>query len=138
MEPEDKANKGFDEEQQSLLDHVVYLWELARQQDAEQVRKLLHPYYSGWVTGLDKPHDYETAVRSIGPGTPRLLRYHLKPLQVTVFDHEVGVVHYCYEAQVEGRDGGEELVRGRWSEIYMRRDGAWIMISVSGGPDGQR
>ncbi|MBV2184596.1 MAG: nuclear transport factor 2 family protein [Rhizobium sp.] len=138
MDTKDREAQHFSQEQWELWEHVTELWEIARRRETGPVRKLLHRDYSGWVTGLDTPHDYEAAVASIGPDTPQVLRYRLKPLKVTVFDHEVGVVHYSYQADVEGADGSPKPVAGRWTEIYKRRGSGWLMIAVSGGPDGMR
>ncbi|MEY9180893.1 hypothetical protein ABIG06_002749 [Bradyrhizobium sp. USDA 326] len=55
-----------------------------------------------------------------------------------MFDGKVGVVHYTYVAEVESSTNASKTVSGRWSEMYLRKDGQWSMISVSGGPDGER
>lgn len=138
MDTKDREAQHFSQEQRELWEHVTELWEIARRRETGPVRKLLHRDYTGWVTGLDTPHDYEAAVASVGPDTPQVLRYRLKPLKVTVFDHEVGVVHYSYEADVETADGTPKQIAGRWTEIYKRRGSGWLMIAVSGGPDGMR
>lgn len=134
----DREAQHFSQEERDLWDHVTQLWEIARRRETAPIRKLLHRDYSGWVTGLDAPHDYEAAVASVGPETPRVLRYRLRPLKVNVFDHEVGVVHYKYEADVEPAAGSAKHVGGRWTEVYKRRGSGWLMIAVSGGPDGMR
>lgn len=138
MDNDDREAQHFSQEERDLWDHVTELWEIARRRETAPIRKLLHRDYSGWVTGLDAPHDYEAAVASVGPETPRVLRYRLKPLKVSVFDHEVGVVHYSYEADVESAGGATQHIGGRWTEVYKRRGNAWLMIAVSGGPDGMR
>jgi hypothetical protein len=125
------------EEQAQLWSRVDALWKLSLTRDAAPVRYSLHPSYTGWVTGQPEPHDREAAVASVGPSSPRVLSYRLTPLRITIFDGIVGVVHYSYVAEVEaGADS--KNVPGRWSEVYLRKNGEWLMISVSGGPDGQR
>ena len=138
MDIKEQEPQHLSQDERDLWDHVTDLWEVARRRETGPVRKLLHRDSSGWVTGLEMPHDYEAAVASIGPATPRVLRYRLKPLKVTVFDHEVGVVHYSYEADVEADGGAAKHIGGRWTEIYKRRGNGWLMIAVSGGPDGLR
>lgn len=120
-----------------LWRQVTALWDMTVSGDTSQVVGLLHPQYSGWVTGLDWTQDRNEAVRSVGPGAPRVLSYRLTPLKVTVIDDTAGVAHYRYEAIIDDA-GAQMLIRGRWSEIYLRKDNGWVMISVSGGPDGQR
>lgn len=74
----------------------------------------------------------------MGPYAPRVLAYRLQPLSIAVFDGAAGVVHYTYSAEVEAEPRASKTISGRWSEMYLRRNGQWIMISVSGGPDGER
>jgi len=137
MTTPDEAKLRFDEEQQ-LWAQVEALWEAAEQRDEVLIRERLHPRYSGWVTGSDAPHDYGAAIASVGAASPRILRYELTPLRVTVFDHDVGVAHYRYEADLETAPGRRSHVKGRWTEIYRKQIQGWIMIAVSGGPDGER
>jgi hypothetical protein len=130
--------EDLDREHRALWLHVTELWALARSQDETAIRWILHPRYSGWVTGNRMPHDRDAAVHSVGPNTPRITSFELAPLGVTIFEGTVGVVHYSYVAEVETDQAARSPVSGRWTEIYLNRDGAWLMIAVSGGPDGQR
>ncbi len=106
--------------------------------DTAAVADALHPDYVGWVTGQPRPHRRDAAIASVGPSSPRVLTYRLQPLSVVVFDGTVGVVHYAYVAEVESGTNASRTVAGRWSETYLRRNHQWTMISVSGGPDGER
>jgi len=47
----------------------------------------------------------------------------------------VGVAHYAYAATVHRVDGAPSNVQGRWTEVYVRQDGRWQMVAVSGQPD---
>jgi hypothetical protein len=68
-----------------------------------------------------------------------VIAYELTPLVVRVFEDRAGVIHYRYVAEVESERGRTTAVRGRWTEVYLRNVAdEWIMIAVSGGPDGQR
>lgn len=126
-------------EARQLWRRVEELWGLSVARDEAGVRAALHPDYTGWVTGQPLPHDRDAAIRSVGPDAPRVLDYRLSPLAVRVFDGTAGVAHYSYAAEVETATGSSQQVAGRWSEVYLRgTDGLWLMVSVSGGPDGQR
>jgi hypothetical protein len=126
------------QEERTLWSRVGALWDLSLARQPEPVRVALHPDYTGWVTGTPLPHDREAAVASVGPSSPRVLSYSLQPLAVSVVDGIVGVVHYTYEAEVESASEGATRVSGRWTEVYMRTNDEWLMVSVSGGPDGER
>lgn len=126
------------DEQRDLWARVEALWRMAIAQDTASATEALHSNYVGWVTGQPRPHGRDAAVASVGPSSPRVLSYELQPLSIVVFDGVAGVVHYTYVADVESSPNVSETVSGRWSEMYLRKNGSWIMISVSGGPDGER
>ena len=129
---------GLTEEQKELWSCVNALWEMSKAQNTDTVGDALHPDYTGWVIGQDKTHDREAAIASVGPSSPRVLSYKLRPLHIGVFDGMVGVVHYSYMADVDQGANASKSIAGRWSEVYLRKNGEWVMISVSGGPDGER
>ena len=126
------------EEQRDLWAQVEALWKMAATQDTESAADAVHPDYVGWVTGQPRPHGRAAAIASVGPSSPRVLSYKLQPLSIAVFDRVAGVVHYTYVADVESGPNVSKAVSGRWSEMYLRKNGRWTMISVSGGPDGER
>lgn len=131
----------MDAAQHGLWNAVVELWAWAMKQEISLIRQAIHPGYCGWVIGHPAVQNYETGVLSVGPDSPRVIRCCLQPVGVAVFDHCAGVAHYCYEAQVQMPDsssGSSSQICGRWSEFYMQQSGKWLMVSVSGGPDGQR
>jgi hypothetical protein len=126
------------EEQRKLWSRVEALWKLTITRSTAAARDALHPQYTGWVTGQAHPHDREAAVASVDPSSPRVTGYELRPLAITVFDGIVGVVHYMYSADIDASSNGLKKISGRWTEVYLQRDGEWLMIAVSGGPDGER
>jgi hypothetical protein len=122
-------------EQEGLWARVQELWRLAAKKDADGVRSALHPRYTGWERESPMPHDREWAVASIARVGGEVRQWQLHPLAIEVFDGTVGVVHYYFRASVEGADTPPALASGRWTEIYSRRGDAWLLISVTGGPD---
>ena len=125
-------------DQKELWSRVDALWQMSMTQETAPVGDALHANYTGWVTGQDRPHGRDAAIASVGPSSPRVLSYELQPLSINIFDGIVGVAHYSYVAEVESGADASKNVAGRWSEVYLRKNGQWIMISVSGGPDGKR
>jgi hypothetical protein len=126
------------DEQRELWARVEALWKMAADRDTTAISDALHPDYVGWVTGQPGPHGRDAAIASAGPSSPRVLTYSLHPLGITVFDGTVGVAQYAYTAEVEADPDGSKTVSGRWTEVYLSKNGRWTMISVSGGPDGER
>jgi hypothetical protein len=124
----------FDSEQLELWRRVNELWELAARKDDHGIRDALHPAYVGWDMSAPLPHDRDAAVRSASSDSPRLTRYALEPLSVRVYEGNVGVVHYRYEATVESQQGEPIRVAGKWTEVYTKKEQRWLMVAVSGQP----
>jgi len=131
----DQPTTRFNPEAQSLWDHVTHRWNLARDHDAAAIRPLLHPASVGWDMNSPLPHDREAAVQSVAGDSPRVIEHTLKPLSVRVYDHSVGVAHDTYTATRGAEGSGARQITGKWSEVYLGRNGTWLMISVSGKPD---
>ena len=126
----------FTTEQLELWRRVNELWELSATKDAQKIRDALHPDYMGWDMSAPFPHDRDAAVQSVSGVSPGVLHYRLEPLGVRVYEGTVGVVHYRYEATVEPRSGEPVRVTGKWTEVYMKKGQRWLMVSVSGRPNG--
>ena len=125
----------FSQEQRELWKHVENLWAMSKERNENQIRATLHSQYVGWDMNAALPHDREDAVQSVLGDSPVLCEYDLHPLSVQIYEGQVGIVHYSYFAKVLPRNGQTLTVTGRWSEVYLKRDGRWIMVSVSGKPD---
>lgn len=122
-------------EQQELWQRVNDLWSLSLERNAEKIRPALHPKYVGWDMNHPSPHDREAAIQSVLGDAPAVTDYELVPLSVEVYDHIVGVVHYMYSASLAPKNAPPLRITGKWSEVYLRQDGQWVMISVGGKPD---
>jgi hypothetical protein len=119
-------------EQQELWDRVHELWRLLQRRDIAAIRSAIHPQYIGWEAGSLLPHDRGFALKA-AEADPRIIDFHLYPMRVEVYDSLVGVAHYTFEANVATPSGKAEKVEGRWTEVYLKKDDVWLMISVHGG-----
>jgi hypothetical protein len=126
---------GLSPEQSELWGRVTALWASFKSRDACKIRSALHPEYVGWDMNAPLPHDRDAAVCSASSDAPKLRAYELNPLSIRVYDGRVGVVHYSYSATVVPKGEALVIVTGRWTEVYLKQGGAWMMISVSGRPD---
>jgi hypothetical protein len=126
---------GLSPEQQGLWQRVNELWSLSLERNAEKIRYALHPKYIGWDMNHPSPHDREAAIQSVLGEAPTVTSYKLVPFSVEVYDHTVGIVHYTYSASLSPKNAPSLQITGKWSEVYLRQDGQWVMVSVSGRPD---
>ncbi|MFP4014792.1 MAG: nuclear transport factor 2 family protein [Chitinispirillaceae bacterium] len=120
--------------ERELWDTVVLLWEYARAKNMDAVQGLIHPDYTGWEEASTSPQGYREALESVSSGM-QIVEYNLLPRQVKVIDECVGVAHYVYKVQLLRADDSLMRIKGRWSEVYMKKDGRWVMISAQGGQE---
>ena len=132
--PPSVSPPNFTAEQLELWHHVNELWKMSVAKDQQRIRDALHPDYMGWDMSSPLPHDREAAVHSVTDDAPNLTGYELEPLSVRVYEGTVGIVHYRYKATVDPQGVKPVQVTGRWTEIYTRREGRWVMVAVSGLP----
>jgi hypothetical protein len=125
----------FSAEQQEVWDRVAELWALSKGRDERRIRSMLHPDYVGWDLNTPLPHDRDAAVRAVTGTSVELGEYELRPLSVHVYEQRVGIVHYSYSAIVTAEGTPPARITGKWSEVYLKQHGGWMMISVSGRPD---
>lgn len=118
-------------EKRELWQRVNDLWSLSLERNAEKIRCALHPQYVGWDMNSPAPHNREAAIQSVVGDAPVVADYELTPLSIEVYDHTVGVVHYAYAASI----APDVRITGKWSEVYLKQNAQWVMISVSGKPD---
>jgi hypothetical protein len=122
-------------EQQELWTRVTQLWEFFKMRDQDQIASTLHPDYVGWDMNAAEPHDRKAAVLSVIADSPDLREYQIHPLSVKVYASHTGVVHYAYEAKVASEQGEPTRVTGKWTEVYVKQGGMWLMVAVGGRPE---
>lgn len=122
-------------EKQALWQRVKDLWALSLERNAEKIRGTLHPQYVGWDMNSPTPHSREAAVQAVVGEAAVVTDYELTPLSIEVYDHTVGVVHYAYTASIVPKNAAPVRITGKWSEVYLKQNAQWLMISVSGRPD---
>ncbi len=82
-------------------------------------------------------HDAAAAAQSVCGDAPQLEDFALRPLSVQVYSGHTGVVHYAYEATVAPQGASRLRVTGKWTEVYVKEAGHWLMVAVSGKPETQ-
>jgi len=119
-------------EQQEVWNRVEELWRLLQRRDIAAIKAAIHPQYIGWEASSLLPHNRDFALK-VAETDPQIVGFHLFPMHVEVYDGLVGVALYTFEADVATPKGKAEKVSGKWTEVYLKKDNVWLMISVSGG-----
>lgn len=130
-----KLSANFSAEEITLWSRVKELWECSLERDFQAIDKAIHPNYTGWDNKSLVPHDRSYAIHSVTDNSSSLLDYQLHPLGVTVYDHQAGIANYRYQARISDRQKNVRIIKGRWTEVYLREEQTWILIGVHGGPE---
>ena len=121
-------------EQQEVWKANENWWELYKNNDAEGIKALIHKDYVGWSWG-----DYATegqaeaqkwADHMIPKGT-KIIYHNLRPLDILVIG-DVAVLHYYYSTR-KTVDGKDTTKQGRWTDVWKKEGGKWLLIADSGG-----
>ncbi len=129
------ASKNLSVEERALWNRVSQLWKCSVDQDIQTIDKAIHPKYIGWDNNSLLPHNRDYALQSVTDKSVRLLDYNLNPLGITVYEQQVGIANYRYRANISDIQKNVRVIKGRWTEIYLRENQNWTLIGVHGGPE---
>ena len=127
-----ESDEPLSPQQQELWSRVEELWHFLQRRDIAAIKAAIHPQYIGWEASSLLPHDRDFALKA-AETDPKIVDFRLFPMHVEVYDGLVGVALYSFEADVAAPKGKIEKLSGKWTEVYLKKDNVWLMISVSGG-----
>ena len=120
--------------QQEVWKSVEHWWELYKNNDVEGVKALFHKDYAGWSWDAYATESQAGALKwasYMNPKDTKIAYINLKPLDILVMG-DVAVLHYYYSKRhtVEGK---ETVEQGRWTDVWKKEGGKWLLIADSGG-----
>lgn len=127
--------KDLTVEEKKLWFRVIELWKCSVDRDLNTINKAIHPNYIGWDNNSLLPHDRNDVIQSVSDNSVRLLEYKLHPLGISIYDNQVGIANYRYNANISDMQKNVRAIRGRWTEIYLKKNDNWILIGVHGDTD---
>jgi ketosteroid isomerase-like protein len=119
--------------QQEVWNAVENWWELYQKNDVEGIKALFHKDYVGWSWGFNSPEGQKEAHRWANHMIPKnkIAYTNLNPLDILVIG-DVAVLHYYYVTN-QTVDGKDKLEQGRWTDVWKKEGGKWLLIADSGG-----
>ena len=133
------SNAGAQEwskDQLGLWQTVQKAWDLSSGDDLEGFYAMIHDDYLGWGNSSKYPGDKAMVEKWFGYYAPKYqtVLYELFPLGIVV-SGDVGVAHYYYDVTMKDEEGEEIERSGRWTDVFKKEKGKWLLISDSGGSD---
>lgn len=126
------TNNDLTAEERILWNRVIELWKCSLNRDLNSINKAIHPNYIGWDNNSLVPHDRNDVIQSLSDKAVKLIEYKLHPLTISIYDKHVGIVNYRYNANIGDKQNNIRALKGRWTEIYLRKNDDWILIGVHG------
>ena len=120
------------DQEQQLWQRVDELWQCSLKGDFRVMKEAIHPQYTGWDATSVVPHDRNYAIKSVSDKSARLIEYKLFPLKITIYENQVGIVNYRYNANIQDQQKNIRAIKGRWTEVFFKSEDSWILIGVHG------
>jgi ketosteroid isomerase-like protein len=120
--------------QKDVWKSVEAYWALDAKGDVEGFMSYFDASYMGWSYDSPVPGDRATVKKFITQEyqMSKTLVYDIKPVAIQVHG-DFAFVHYYYMQILKNADGKTEEVKGRWTDILMKKGDRWVLIGDQGG-----
>jgi ketosteroid isomerase-like protein len=120
--------------QKDVWKSVENYWALDAKGDVEGFMSYFDPSYMGWEYGSPVPMDRAAVKKFITQEyqMSKTLVYDIRPVAIQVHG-DFAFADYYYTQIVKNADGKNEQVKGRWTDILMKKGDRWVLIGDQGG-----
>ncbi len=127
-------SQNLSKEQIEVWKVVESVWETVKKGNADEMATYFHEDYKGWEWGDQYPRTKKTASEYFHYFFPtsQIITFSLEPMAIIV-RNDMAVIHYYYTTLSEGANGNVSEEKGRWTDIYVKEGGKWLMIADCGG-----
>jgi ketosteroid isomerase-like protein len=124
----------WSEQQKEVWKNVETYANLWAKRDLEGFLAYFHDDFSGWGNADALPRN-KARIRKFNSHnfeTTKVLVTDIQPVGVNIFDN-VAIVQYYFTDVLKDKEGKEQTVRGRWTDILMKQGDKWVIIGDHGG-----
>ena len=124
----------WDASQKEVWATVEGAWEAFAKGDLEGTLGYYHPDYVGWTYTEPIPSNKEVSRKWLAYifGETKTAIYDLRPAAIEVHTN-FAIAHYFITLVGKTEQGEEKTHSGRWTDIYIKQDGRWLLIGDHGG-----
>jgi ketosteroid isomerase-like protein len=126
--------KDWSDAQMEVLKQVKESYDLWAKKDIEGFLSYIHDDYCGWHYDNPVTQKKSSFVNMVNYYFPKseLVFYEFTPLEVQILDN-VAIVHYYFYFLAKDDEGNEMTSQSRYTDILLKEDGKWLLISDHGG-----
>jgi ketosteroid isomerase-like protein len=123
----------WSEEEKEVWAAVENWWQAWADGDINKIHSGMAEGFRGWRENFHAPYttkeDQPWAERWIQNN--KVVLQHLYPFSIDIHG-DVAVVFLSYQIVLEQKDGSDKEEQGKWTEIYRKIDGKWLVIAETG------
>jgi len=123
----------WSEEQKEVLAEVEGLWQAWIDGDINKIQSFVADDFRGWKEGFHATY----TLKEIQPWDEhwlqknKLVFFHLYPFAIDIHD-DVAIAFCSFQLVSEQKDGPDKVEQGKWTNIYKKIDGKWLLIAEAG------
>ena len=132
--PSQTAAQKWTPDQQEVWQAVESLWKAWTSGDVAGYYNLVSDDYRGWNNSMRFP----TSKAAHRPWSDhwhkdnKTVLYDMFPLAIDIHG-DVAIVFFSFRVLLQDKDGEETVKKGRWTDIYRKTEGRWLLIADHGG-----
>ena len=119
-------------EQEEVLSTLQDLWRYSSARDIESWYDLVSEDYRGWSVADPMPLDKAASRHRNSQRRWRRVFYRIQPMAIDIHG-DVAIVFYSFVMDTENPDGSRSTSAGRWTDVFRREGGRWLLIADAGG-----
>ena len=128
------AAQTWNKEQQEIWNLEEQQWKMAAAEDLSWIDTMVHPNLTYWETGDPMPRGKDSLRRwgKYQVENSTVLEQELFPISITLTGN-VAVVQYNYQIARENFKKDREMVTGNYTDVLIKVNGRWQVLTWSGG-----
>ena len=117
-----------------VLKQMEESYEMWAKQDIEGFLNYIHDDYCGWHYESAVTQKKSSFVNMANHYFPKseVIFYEMTPLEVQILD-DVAIVHYYFYFLIKDSEGKDQSSRSRYTDILLKENDKWLLISDHGG-----
>lgn len=125
--------QNWSSDQKEVWSAIESWWDNSKANNTTALTSSIHSDYRGWSLDEAFPSTQKDLTYWVNNlmSKRKTLRTSLKPLDILV-SGDMAVVHYLY-SQINSVEDKEKTITGRWTDVWKRENGKWMLYADSGG-----
>jgi ketosteroid isomerase-like protein len=119
-------------EQEEVLSTLQDLWRYSSDRDIESWYDLVSEDYRGWSVADPMPLDKAASRHRNSQRRWRRVFYRIQPMAIDIHG-DMAIVFYSFLMDTEHPDGSRSTSAGRWTDVFRKEGGRWLLIADAGG-----